>query len=1101
MRPLRLTMQAFGSYGKGTVIDFEETNQNLFLITGDTGAGKTTIFDAIVFALYGEASSSANRKDGTELQSQFVETSVEPFVELSFSEVRGDSREEYTVRRIPRHVRPLKRGTGLKEESESVALTLPDGTEYPQKETDRKLEEIVGLTKEQFMQVAMIAQGEFMELLRAKSDEKKVIFRKLFHTELYSRIVDELGRRRKEKQQEMGKLRTVCQTEAAHVKVPEEKAMPEEEEPLTAELSALKKRILESDRLSVVDMEQFLEKLKDLCRMLEEREKTAAKRHEKARQESLKKRDEYNSARELLHRFDELKQAGNDLEICASEEERIEELDRLAGQITGAYEIRALWQRYRDSEKTEDDTEKSLAESQKLLPDLIKAHETAAEQKKENKKLLDQETESFTKVSERVEKALDILRKIQTVQKDVTEKEQSADQSEREAENARIKLETLEKKEKEQRQQSEILAQSEVLLAEWKVKCGMAEEINSELKEIEKFLNETAVQWKKREKARTEYARASEEYERKNTEYERLRKIFLNTQAGFLAKEQLRPGEPCPVCGSLDHPHPAQLQEDYQDLSREMLDEMSGEVNILRDIQERRASESQAATALYKEKESNLSIKMDDLQKKREEILPDPEEGGSKMDSAPLEETASDQKDGISKWEEKDILWQKELSAWRARLSSWKDFLNTEGRNLKKNVRKLEEIRKFLLDVDEQKEKLKRLSDEAVSASAFAKETLAAGRAQLKSLYETRDYETADEANAVLRNARNEKQKREKAYEDARDEEQRTRSAKENTETLIRRYLQELPGQKEERERRRKAYEQIMQEKDLAETEWTVLTERYQRNDPELIQKKVDAHGKKKAAAESLYNAAKKAIDGREKPILEDLELAKTSAEKRADETLKELEEIRGYYRENKRVYQALEPVMETRGRIMEEHRRLDDLYNLLGGKVSGGRMDIETFVQRYYLERILYAANLRFQEMSAGQFELRMKDIDKAGVGKNRGLDLMVYSTVTGKEREIRTLSGGESFMAALSLALGMADQIQESAASVNLDIMFIDEGFGSLDDHSRDKAVRVLQDMANGSKMIGIISHVTELKQEIEDQLIVTKDEDGSHVRWQIS
>ena len=192
---------------------------------------------------------------------------------------------------------------------------------------------------------------------------------------------------------------------------------------------------------------------------------------------------------------------------------------------------------------------------------------------------------------------------------------------------------------------------------------------------------------------------------------------------------------------------------------------------------------------------------------------------------------------------------------------------------------------------------------------------------------------------------------------------------------------------------------------------------------------------------------------------------------------------------------------MSQRAKIVDRHRSMDDLYNLLAGKVSGARMDIETFVQRYYLERILFGANRRFMEMSAGQYELRMKDVDAAGVGKNRGLDLMVYSTVTGKEREVRTLSGGESFMAALSLALGMADQIQAGTASVNLDVMFIDEGFGSLDDHSRDKAVRVLQEMAGGSKMIGIISHVTELKQEIEDQLIVEKDEDGSHVRWQIS
>ena len=179
----------------------------------------------------------------------------------------------------------------------------------------------------------------------------------------------------------------------------------------------------------------------------------------------------------------------------------------------------------------------------------------------------------------------------------------------------------------------------------------------------------------------------------------------------------------------------------------------------------------------------------------------------------------------------------------------------------------------------------------------------------------------------------------------------------------------------------------------------------------------------------------------------------------------------------------------------------MDSLYNRLAGKVTGARMDLETFVQRYHLQRILYAANERFQDMSAGQYELRMIGDDQAGEGKNRGLDLMVYSTVTGKEREVRTLSGGESFMAALSLALGMADQIQVSSASINLDMMFIDEGFGALDDHSRDQAVKVLQRMAAGSKLIGIISHVSELKQEIEDQLIVSKDEDGSRVKWGIS
>jgi len=194
-------------------------------------------------------------------------------------------------------------------------------------------------------------------------------------------------------------------------------------------------------------------------------------------------------------------------------------------------------------------------------------------------------------------------------------------------------------------------------------------------------------------------------------------------------------------------------------------------------------------------------------------------------------------------------------------------------------------------------------------------------------------------------------------------------------------------------------------------------------------------------------------------------------------------------------------PKAEERTELAGEHAAVDHLYRRLSGNLTGERMDIETYVQRYYLRRILHAANRRFEEMSAGQFELRMMDIKDAGTGRNRGLDLMIYSNVTGEEREIRTLSGGESFMAALSLALGMADQIQENTSRIHLDVMFIDEGFGSLDEHSRETAVRVLQEMAGGSKMIGIISHVTELKQEIEDQLIVTKDADGSHVRWQIS
>lgn len=1093
MRPQKLTMQAFGSYGKRTVIDFEQTNQNLFLITGDTGAGKTTIFDAIVFALYGEASSGTNRKNGTELQSQFVDFGVEPFVELTFSEGAGKNSVEYTVLRIPRHIRPLKRGTGVKEESESVTLTMPDGTEYPQKETDRKLEEIVGLTKNQFMQVAMIAQGEFMELLRAKSDDKKVIFRRLFHTELYEKIVEELARRRKAKQIEMGQIRTVCQTETARVKLPEKQSpdhREQDERILLGELKDLKRRIMDSDRLSVVDMEQLLEKLGIFCEKLEKQKSLASEKYEEARKNALAKRDEYNSAQELALRFRELERAEKELSECAEAEEEIREALRLSAHITAAYEIKAVWQRYRDAEDRFSDTEQRLAEKQKILPDLRRAYEKAEEREKEAKELRDRELESYTKVCERVEKALNALKKIKEARTDIRRKDSAAAAFQKEAEAARRKLEDLEEKEKEQRKLAEKLGRSNVLLEQWKTKCGKAAEIRGEIEAAENLQMEVEKQRENAEKARQAFAEISSIYEKKNAEYEKLRRVFLNIQAGFIAREQLRPGRPCPVCGSLEHPRPCRLEEEHKDLSRETLDKMDREVSTLREKQEKAVSASREASALLEEKEKNLNAGIVKLRQKLGEILPESAENAGDVTSGCLKVTG-----------EKNNAGKEVLEAWRQRITAWQNSLRTEGNRLQQDVQTLEQIQRFLENAEGMKMNLKKASDQAADAAVSAKEALAAARAALQSLELSQDYQTEDEAASAMEKARHDKEKKEQSYSAARSEEQKAKSAEDNARALITRYLSELPGQREEKACRETEYRQIMTEKDLTEAEWKELTERHDRGETEILQKKADSHSQKKAAAERMKHTAETAIHGRQRPELGKLEQAKAGAEEKMASVQEVFEETKEYYKANMDVYLALRPVMEERGRIMEEHRRLDDLYNLLAGNVSGSRMDIETFVQRHYLERILHAANRRFQEMSAGQFELRMCDLDRAGIGKNRGLDLMVYSTVTGKEREVRTLSGGESFMAALALALGMADQIQESAASVNLDVMFIDEGFGSLDEHSRDKAVRVLQDMAGGSKMIGIISHVTELKQEIEDQLIVRKDEEGSHVRWQIS
>ncbi|MCC2255067.1 SMC family ATPase [Ruminococcus sp. CLA-AA-H200] len=1067
MRPLRLTMQAFGSYGQKTEINFEKTNQNLFLITGDTGAGKTTIFDAIVFALYGEASSGTNRKDGTELQSQYVESGVEPFVELVFSEGNDSVAERavYMVRRVPRHFRPLKRGKGLKEESGSVSLILPDGTEYPPKETDRKLEEIAGLTKSQFRQVAMIAQGEFMEVLRAKSDDKKVIFRKLFHTEIYGKIVEELARRRKEKQQEIAQIRTVCQTEVSHAAVPETWERAEE-------ITDLKRRITGSDRLSVVEMEHFLDELSALCDSLKKQYDSASEVYAKANAQYLAKRDECTEGMQLIARFEELEQARRELDECLQAEPDMNAAAELAVQIDDAYQIQAVYRRYMDSVRAAEETKQRLSELEKSYPNLVEKHRERREEAQEKDEICRLETAQFTKVDERVENALGVLRRIKKMRNEEADSVRRCKEAEQASAEAGKALQQCEKNEREWRQKTEELSGTEAAYERWQAKCAKADETAADITAAKEAENAAAEQREAAEKTGQAFARASSIYEEKHAEYESVRRIFLNTQAGFIAREQLKPGQPCPVCGSLEHPHPCELDEEHREITRESLDKLGEEVNRLRAEQEKAASASQSAQALLQEKERNREEKVQKLWQRFK-------------DSGDI---SAMQKD-------------REISAAEERLLLWRQSLDREGRRLAEEIKIRKELQKNLLGIEGKKAELKTLSEQAEQSLVEEMTKLAGIRASLSELEDSREYEDEEQAAAARQSALEKKTRAEKEYRRAQEKEQEAKSAKENAETLMERYRAEIPVQEKESADRKYVYENQMEEKDLSEQEWKALTGKYEQAETAALRERIDSYRQKKAAAAGRIELAQKVINSRRRPSADELTAARDGAKERMEKAQEHQEKIREYLRSDEAVYHALRPVMEERGKVMAEHKRIDDLYSLLSGNVTGSRMDIETFVQRYYLEQILRAANRRFSEMSAGQFELRMCDISQAGKGKNRGLDLMVYSTVTGKEREVRTLSGGESFMAALSLALGMADQIQKSAASVHLDMMFIDEGFGSLDEHSRGNAVRILKNMAGGSRMIGIISHVTELKQEIEDQLIVSKDERGSHVRWQIS
>lgn len=1071
MRPLKLKMQAFGSYGRETVIDFTKPEQNLFLITGDTGAGKTTIFDAIVFALYGEASSTSNKKEGVVLQSQYAELNIEPYVEMEFME----GEERYTVRRVPRHLKTVTRGAakgkGTREITGSVTLFMPDGTEYPSKETNAKLQEITGLTKSQFMQVAMIAQGEFMELLRAKSDDKKKIFRKLFNTEMYEQIVNELGNRKRNMEREIAVIRTRCQSETARIKFFGDKA--EEKNPGDDEISLCEKRLEElKKRVSdgeIVVMPELTEVLERYLVILDNQLKKAQKLYEDAAEIREKKRDIYIEAQQLQSLFIQRKQTEEELEEYRKQSFEMENKEKLAGSVSDAWEIKTFYDFWKAGQEDAERVRTAFETQTERLPGLMEEEEGMIQEEQKKQKELETVQEEYTRTLEKAEKAIQLFGQIKETKKKMDMGKELLEKARIKEEADKKAFEVLENREKALRDRSEQLADAGEKLAVCQSQMKEINGMTADLKALSSIYKEQKTYEKKIEELKEKYKEARASYEKKHGEYEKKRQNFLDAQAGFLASE-LMEGMPCPVCGSIEHPRPCVMKKEHSEFTREGMDLLEKETEKLRAEQENLSAEVKSNTDLRDVKKQDFDESFNRLKNRMRENIPAlPEE--------------------FSPGQGQELIRQ------------WMKEVQENGIKYQRDREELQSVQKQMKDLEEEKPAVRKqmeISAEQVREARIAYES---AKAEFQSYSFSSDFESEEAAKKAEAEAARKKERFTEDYNTARAAREKAGTERSNTETLIKKYRAELPTAEAEEEKRKKNYESMAEGKEMAESQWKSLTDIYEKQMTEQLRKEVQVFREGKKAAEGKAQSLTAAIGNRKPPVMADIQKETEDAEHRLKSAESLRDQIRSVYKDNKEADHILSPMLQERQKLVEEHGRIDHLYRLVSGNVSGSRMDLETYVQRYYLEKILYAANRRFRDMSAGQFELRMYNLEKAGEGKNRGLDLMVYSAVTGKEREVRTLSGGESFMAALALALGMADQIQESSAAINLDMMFIDEGFGSLDEHSRNQAVKVLLEMAEGSKLIGIISHVTELKQEIEDQLIVIKDESGSHVKWQIS
>ena len=1063
MKPLKLTMQSFGSYGQKTEIDFQKLNQNIFLITGDTGAGKTTIFDAIVFALYGEASSVLNKKDGVLLQSQYSDYSNEPFVELTFSEGNGENTSVYTVKRVPKHIKvttkgPL-RGQKTRDAASSVSLIMPDGTEYPSKETNKKLIEIVGLTKNQFMQIAMIAQGEFMELLRAKSNEKKEIFRKLFNTELYRDIIDEFDKRKKEKEKEIHDLQIKISHIVASVEISDDYENWEK-------IFDLRNKIIHNQ---ITYADDFFSEFGKFCDWMNEVLYKSKKEYETADRLRDEKKLEREKAATLIDYFNKLDKAKKDLEDYRSKEERIHKTEHLIKKLRSAYEIKPKYELYSEAKSSLEKNEADLHDKKESLPILdLNVKRTMADMETA-KKLYDDCYEKYNRIDERVKKSLKCFERVRELEKDEISAGNELSDAQRKFNQKKEELQQLKDKEKSQR----IKLKEMDDVPEQKEKCNTENlKLNIILQEIKAVISLWDELKKCKEKIsvlNSEYLSSSQKFKYKNNEYENLRQAFLDNQAGILAKG-LVTGEPCPVCGSLEHPKPFVFNGYEKDITKEMLQSAREEKERLDDEQKKISLALSEINTEFNLKQKTFNDKFSDVKSN-------------------VAENFFEISENITPADLKNIICER---------------LNSNRKNMEVLERKcalIKNIQSFLENSDKNKNVINSDIDKYNAEITEKSNLFTKIKTERESLISSVAYKTEKEAEAAMKEARSKAEKSKREFEYREKSASEAQKAKNTAETIINRLEQDLPKRKERLNVTRNEYITIMSQKNLSEKEWSELTEKYTSDKADKYQRTVTEYESRRASAEKALEICGEFIDGKSRPEIKTAEAEADYWEKESKKFKEVYYEYQSKYKTNISILKELKPMLEKRKNKSDEYSVLKSLYDSVSGNVSGSRMDLETYVQRCYLKKILASANRRFQSMSAGQFELRMYDIEKAGDGKNKGLDLMVYSTVTGKKREVRTLSGGESFMAALSLALGTADQIRESSAAINLDMMFIDEGFGSLDDHSRNQAVRVLREMAEGSRLIGIISHVTELKREIEDRLIVSKNEYGSNVRWQLS
>ena len=1053
MRPIKLIICAIGPYaGLAPEINFNDFEERgLFLIAGDTGAGKTMLFDAICFALYGTA--SGTYRDTKNLRSEYASDNTESYVDFYFTH-QG---RNYHVKRTPSVTRKKLRGTGEVTDPEDATLyedgKLPIEGKRP---VDQAVKDLLHLDANQFKQVAMIAQGEFWELLNAKTEKRTEILRTIFMTDGYKDIEVKLKTRMDRSQRDKLNLEAAIIQDFKDVEA-------DEEDELHEDLAELKDRAVQAK--SAWNIEEILRLLDGLAESDKVRSAEVASELKAAEGELTKltdKRAVAETNNDFLRKKDSLAEERRHLEEQKPEIEQLrQELER------NRKAARAVRPKYVERNKKRKDIEamiEDLAVRESNCASLSHAAADAADDLAEAKKS-EAKAEELKKLVETINRDEPKYRDRETLTAELGNLEQDKRNFAAQEADLADRERALKEKISELVMTTQKLKNKPADLKEAQARGEKLEKLSDEIKGIvEGLIPERDRRVFILKRKQEEYKIARDIYDEAEAERAGAERSLEESRAGIMASKLVE-GQKCPVCGSVHHPEPAKLHEAA--ISEEEYEKLQTRVTGLSDRKNDAATKAATAQTSLTEHEGTL----------RTTILG--------CFGNPLLDLS---------YEGLDLDGLCNLVSKAAKQA--KNLLEDNRKNeaaLAEDCRKLERAEVNLEKArSEETESLARERDNFAKKKQENDTALDVTKAKLETLEELSypDWETAEKARtdaATKETAIREKIKN--AEELAKSAE--TLAAQAAASWGTKQF--DLLKQQEDAERLEGEFADILQANGFASEEdfFAWLTDE---DDIALKEKAVGDYEKNVEANKKQLADAEKDAEGRAMIDIEELKGICAEQERIVKELRLKVNAIENRIGINEKKRKAIADRSEGLAKAQKDYGICKRLYELVRGTSGNGKLTLEQYIQAAGFDGIIAAANRRLLPMSEGQYELHRRKA--LGKQSSNFLDLEVQVLDTGRRRPVGNLSGGESFKASLSLALGLSDTISSNLGGIQMDALFVDEGFGTLDRKSLANAVDILNSLTERNKLVGIISHREELM-DIPQKILVTKTSHGSEIK----